>query len=282
MIHKKRIITQLIASIILIGVAVIIQIFVKPENATFMVAIILGIATGVIVAMVDCLQKNKSELDTKVLTFERIVCRVLSCIKNISELDVYGDKIVNIVEMNLDKIYDYCQEMEKLIDELNLLLVLPCKEKKIKKIIDDIGKVSSFINCNYNFSSTIKRLNISDGEFVSKMEALKAIKFMRKFNPEPILDYLQHSKNNQMKPNFGDKECFFNIIFEQDVFSESRRNAGDEMIKNELEATSKRYANFDLLNIEDTINKMPQQEWNFSTATKKRYLKKMNKEKYYD
>lgn len=282
MIHKKRIITQLISSIILVGIAIIIQVCVKPEIATFMVAIILGIATGVIVAMVDCLQKNKNELDSKVLVFERTICRILSCINNISNIDVYDEKIVDKVEINLDKIYDYGQEMSKILDALNLLLVLPYKERKIQKIIDDISNVFSFIDCNYNFSSTIKRLNISDGDFMIKIEALKAIKFMRNFNPEPILNYLQHSKNNKMKPDFGDRECFFNIIFEQDVFSESNRNDGDEMMKNELEATSKRYVNFDFLKIASKIKEIPQQNWSFSTATKRRYLKKMNRENHYD
>ena len=73
---------------------------------------------------------------------------------------------------------------------------------------------------------------------IAAFEALKAIKYAKAFNPQPILEQIKNSPNNVIR-NFTDKEELFNIIFEKSVFSAERQAASEEFMKVEIEELEK-------------------------------------------
>ncbi len=272
--YKKNIIVYFLMSIILIGIAIGVQVFVPASISVFLVAILVGAATGIIATMVSCILDNNHKLQIEILAFEKTTCRILGRIYNIARLDVNNDNIVIEVEKNLDETCDYLQELLLIIEKINLLMIFPVKESKMQKVVDDLEKIHLFLMWDYNFPGKIEKYEKGNPEEIKIFEALKAIKFMRKFNPQPILNYLKKSKNNVMK-SFSDKECFFNIIFERDVFNEERAKEGEKYARHEIEELVELYKKYDITRVRSLVDKVQMNDWIFSTqSAKNRNIKK--------
>lgn len=277
MIYRKSVVIKLIASILIICIAVIIQVLVNKDVSSFIVAVLLGIATGIIVSTIDCLQKNNYELDRAINEFEHIVCHILSCVYGIANADISDDSISVLVDKNLGLIFDYEQDVEKVVEEFNKLLIFPCKESKIKEILSDMNKIFSFIHCEYCFSSIVEKHIGSEANIIEDFEAMKAIRFMRRFDVRSILSYLQKSKHNTIK-SLNDENSFFYIIFKQEFCGKPHQQVCDDMEKENVDNLLKKYKGYDISKVKKKVDEIPIPEWNFSSYSKKTKHKKLYEE----
>lgn len=281
MIYKKNILVYFILSSCLIGVAVLLQIILPEEIAAFGVAILIGAATGIIATLVSAYLENNQKLKEKIFLFEKDVCHILRCLYNIADVD-FNEDILGVVKSNILELLNHYEDLQNVAVKMNGLLMLPKRKKQLQAIIRHIEPVYAFYLYEYkppeNILIHVHAKNKADE--IATFEALKAIKYAKGFNPQPILAQIQNSSNNVIR-DFTDKEEFFNIIFEKSVFSSECQAASEEFMKAEIEELEKLYQDYDINKVKSVVGRLHPQDWSFQTKTNRknqRAVKQLTKE----
>ena len=128
----------------------------------------------------------------------------------------------------------------------------------------------------YKPPKNIRKHAKDNADEIATFEALKAIKYAKAFNPQPILEQIKNSPNNVIR-NFTDKEELFNIIFEKSVFSAERQAASEEFMKVEIEELEKLYKDYDIDKVKSVVEGLPSQNWAFQTKTSRKNQRIINR-----
>ncbi len=271
--YRKNLITYLIISVSLVVLAVVAQLFLHETISVFIVAILVGAATGIVATMVSCYFENNYKLELEILSFEKLVCRILGNVFSIATLDINGNYIITETKKHIDEINKSFYNLNDVIDNMNYLLISKRKEKKLQNIVNELNNLFTFILWDYNSPKKIERYGKDNIEEVQMFETLKAIKYMKNFNADSILQYLQKSKNNKMK-YIADKDSFFHIIFESCLSDEEQKEKRDKYQREEVKELENLYKKYNIETVKEHVRNIEVPKWDFSTRiggkTKKR------------
>ena len=128
----------------------------------------------------------------------------------------------------------------------------------------------------YKPPKNIRKHAKDNADEIATFEALKAIKYAKTFNPQPILEQIKNSSNNVLH-GFFNEDDFFNIIFEKTVFSTEQRAASEELMKSEIEELEKLYQDYDIDKVRSVVEGLPSQNWPFQTKTSRRNQRLSNR-----
>ena len=268
MIYKKNILVYSILSVCLIGIAVLLQLILPDEIAAFSVPILIGAATGIIATLVSTYLENNHILKKKIYLFEKETCYILGRIYNIANID-FNEDIREVVKNNIFELIDHFDNLQDVAEEVNDLLVSKKRKKRLQTIIKQIEPMYVFYLFEYKPPKNIRKHAKDNADEIATFEALKAIKYAKAFNPQPILEQIKNSPNNVIR-NFTDKEELFNIIFEKSVFSAERQAASEEFMKVEIEELEKLYKDYDIDKVKSVVEGLPSQNWAFQTKTSRK------------
>ena len=275
MIYKKNILVYSILSVCLIGIAVLLQLILPDEIAAFSVPILIGAATGIIATLVSTYLENNHILKKKIYLFEKETCHILGRIYNIANID-FSEDIQEVVKNNIFELIDHFDNLQDVAEEVNDLLVSKKRKKRLQTIIKQIEPMYVFYLFEYKPPKNIRKHAKDNADEIATFEALKAIKYAKAFNPQPILEQIKNSPNNVIR-NFTDKEEFFNIIFEKSVFSAERQAASEEFMKVEIEELEKLYEDYNIDKVRSIVEGLPSQNWAFQTKTSRRNQRAINR-----
>ena len=275
MIYKKNILVYSILSVCLIGIAVLLQLILPDEIAAFSVPILIGAATGIIATLVSTYLENNHILKKKIYLFEKETCHILGRIYNIANID-FSEDIQEVVKNNIFELIDHFDNLQDVAEEVNDLLVSKKRKKRLQTIIKQIEPMYVFYLFEYKPPKNIRKHAKDNADEIATFEALKAIKYAKAFNPQPILEQIKNSPNNVIR-NFTDKEELFNIIFEKSVFSAERQAASEEFMKVEIEELEKLYEDYNIDKVRSIVEGLPSQNWAFQTKTSRRNQKAINR-----
>ena len=275
MIYKKNILVYSILSVCLIGIAVLLQLILPDEIAAFSVPILIGAATGIIATLVSTYLENNHILKKKIYLFEKETCHILGRIYNIANID-FSEDIQEVVKNNIFGLIDHFDNLQDVAEEVNDLLVSKKRKKRLQTIIKQIEPMYVFYLFEYKPPKNIRKHAKDNADEIATFEALKAIKYAKAFNPQPILEQIKNSPNNVIR-NFTDKEELFNIIFEKSVFSAERQAASEEFMKVEIEELEKLYKDYDIDKVKSVVEGLPSQNWPFQTKTSRRNQRLSNR-----
>ena len=275
MIYKKNILVYSILSVCLIGIAVLLQLILPDEIAAFSVPILIGAATGIIATLVSTYLENNHILKKKIYLFEKETCYILGRIYNIANID-FNENIQEIVKTSVCELMEHFDNLQDVAEEVNDLLVSKKRKKHLQTIIKQIEPVYVFYLFEYKPPKNIRKHAKDNADEIATFEALKAIKYAKAFNPQPILEQIKNSPNNVIR-NFTDKEEFFNIIFEKSVFSAERQAASEEFMKVEIEELKKLYKDYDIDKVKSVVEGLPSQNWAFQTKTSRKNQRIINR-----
>lgn len=275
MIYKKNILVYSILSVCLIGIAVLLQLILLAEIATFLVAILIGAATGIIATLVSTYLENNHILKKKIYLFEKETCHILGRIYNIANID-FSEDIQEVVKNNIFELIDHFDNLQDVAEEVNDLLVSKKRKKRLQTIIKQIEPIYVFYLFEYKPPKNIRKHAKDNADEIATFEALKAIKYAKAFNPQSILEQIKNSPNNVIK-NFTNKEELFNIIFEKSVFSSERQTASEEFMKVEIEELEKLYKDYDIDKVKSVVEGLPSQNWAFQTKTSRKNQRAINR-----
>ena len=275
MIYKKNILVYSILSVCLIGIAVLLQLILPDEIAAFSVPILIGAATGIIATLVSTYLENNHILKKKIYLFEKETCHILGRIYNIANID-FSEDIQEVVKNNIFELIDHFDNFQDVAEEVNDLLVSKKRKKRLQTIIKQIEPMYVFYMFEYKPPKNIRKHAKDNADEIATFEALKAIKYAKVFNPQPILEQIKNSPNNVIR-NFTDKEELFNIIFEKSVFSAERQAASEEFMKVEIEELEKLYEDYNIDKVRSIVEGLPSQNWAFQTKTSRRNQRAINR-----
>ena len=275
MIYKKNILVYSILSVCLIGIAVLLQLILPDEIAAFSVAILIGAATGIIATLVSTYLENNHILKKKIYLFEKETCHILGRIYNIANID-FSEDIREVVETNICELMEHFDNLQNIAMEMNSLLMSSKTEKRLQTIIKHIEPAFVFCLFDYKSHRNILTYAKDKADEIATFEALKAIKYAKAFNPQPILDQIKNSSNNVLH-GFFNEDDFFNIIFEKTVFSAEQRAASEELMKSEIEELEKLYQDYDIDKVRSVVEGLPTQNWPFQTKTSRRNQRLSNR-----
>lgn len=275
MIYKKNILVYSILSVCLIGIAVLLQLILPDEIAAFSVPILIGAATGIIATLVSTYLENNHILKKKIYLFEKETCHILGRIYNIANID-FSEDIQEVVKNNIFELIDHFDNLQDVAEEVNDLLVSKKRKKRLQTIIKQIEPMYVFYLFEYKPPKNIRKHAKDNADEIATFEALKAIKYAKAFNPQPILEQIKNSPNNVIR-NFTDKEELFNIIFEKSVFSAERQAASEEFMKVEIEELEKLYEDYNIDKVRSIVEGLPSQNWAFQTKTSRRNQRLSNR-----
>ena len=275
MIYKKNILVYSILSVCLIGIAVLLQLILPDEIAAFSVPILIGAATGIIATLVSTYLENNHILKKKIYLFEKETCHILGRIYNIANID-FSEDIQEVVKNNIFELIDHFDNLQDVAEEVNDLLVSKKRKKHLQTIIKQIEPVYVFYLFEYTPKKNIRKHAKDNADEIATFEALKAIKYAKAFNPQPILEQIKNSPNNVIR-NFTDKEELFNIIFEKSVFSAEQQAASEEFMKVEIEELKKLYKDYDIDKVKSVVEGLPSQNWAFQTKTSRKNQRIINR-----
>ena len=268
MTYKKNIVVYSILNVCLIGAAILSQLILPEKIATFSVAILIGAATGIIATLVSTYLENNYILKKKIYLFEKETCCILGRIYNIAKIN-FSEDIREVVETNICELMEHFDNLQNIAIEMNSLLMSSKTEKRLQTIIKHIEPAFVFCLFDYKSHRNILTYAKDKADEIATFEALKAIKYAKAFNPQPILDKIKNSPNNVMK-HFADEDAFFNIIFEKTVFSLEQRAASEKLMKSEIEELEKLYKDYDIDKVKSVVEGLPSQNWSFQTKTSRR------------
>ena len=275
MTYKKNIVVYSILSVCLIGAAILSQLILPEKIATFSVAILIGAATGIIATLVSTYLENNHILKKKIYLFEKETCYILGRIYNIANID-FNENIQEIVKTNVCELMEHFDNLQDVAEEVNDLLVSKKRKKRLQTIIKQIEPMYVFYLFEYKPPKNIRKHAKDNADEIATFEALKAIKYAKAFNPQPILEQIKNSPNNVIR-NFTDKEELFNIIFEKSVFSAERQAASEEFMKVEIEELEKIYQDYDIGKVKSIVEGLPSQNWAFQTKTSRKNQRIINR-----
>lgn len=275
MIYKKNILVYSILSVCLIGISVLLQLILPDEIAAFSVPILIGAATGIIATLVSTYLENNHILKKKIYLFEKETCYILGRIYNIANID-FNENIQEIVKTNVCELMEHFDNLKNIAIEMNSLLMLSKTEKRLQTIIKSIEPIFVFCLFDYKSPQNILTHAKDKADEITTFEALKAIKYAKAFNPQPILDQIKNSPNNVLN-GFCDEDDFFNIIFEKTVFSAEQRSASEELMRSEIEELEKLYKDYDIDKVKSVVEGLPSQNWAFQTKTSRRNQRLSNR-----
>ena len=275
MTYKKNIVVYSILSVCLIGAAILSQLILPEKIATFSVAILIGAATGIIATLVSTYLENNHILKKKIYLFEKETCHILGRIYNIANID-FSEDIQEVVKNNIFELIDHFDNLQDVAEEVNDLLVSKKRKKRLQTIIKQIEPMYVFYLFEYKPPKNIRKHAKDNADEIATFEALKAIKYAKAFNPQPILEQIKNSPNNVIR-NFTDKEELFNIIFEKSVFSAERQAASEEFMKVEIEELEKLYEDYNIDKVRSIVEGLPSQNWAFQTKTSRRNQRAINR-----
>ena len=276
--YKKNVITYFIISVLLIGLAVVSQIFMAENVAVFVVAILVGAATGIIATLVSCALENNHKLNLEIYSLEKAVSKILGGIYSIANLDVYDSEVIRKTKKHVDEINESFFETDDIIERINYLMISPIRERKIQKIIDAFNYLRTFIVWEYNTPKKIEKFEKNNAEQIQTFETLKVIKYMKTFEPQLILNYLQNSKNNKMK-SLTDRDSFFHLIFSTNDLEKEREKEQEDYEKQEVEELSSLYEKYDIEKVKEHVANMKIKKWEFSSLFGSRIRKPVNLKK---
>lgn len=262
--YKKNVITYFIISVLLIGLAVVSQIFMAENVAVFVVAILVGAATGIIATLVSCVLENNHKLNLEIYSLEKAVSKILGGIYSIANLDVYDSEVIRKTKKHVDEINESFFETDDIIERINYLMISPIRERKIQKIIDAFNYLRTFIVWEYNTPKKIEKFEKNNAEQIQTFETLKVIKYMKTFEPQLILNYLQNSKNNKMK-SITDRDSFFHLIFSTNDLEKEREKEQEDYEKQEVEELSSLYEKYDIEKVKEHVANIKLKKWEFSS-----------------
>ena len=202
--------------------------------------------------------------------FEKHTCHILGSLYSLANTECdegcESEKLQESVRARVFALIDHFDELLQLGAEMEALLIPLFKKRKLSFILTSLQSVYLFYLYEYTSPKNIQKHAEKSADDIATFEALKAIKYAKRFDPQPILRLIRRSPNNTVKDLVG-REEFFNIIFEKELFSEERRVAGEEYEKSEIQALEKLYRDYDINRVREIVHSMNPGDWSFSSKT---------------